>query len=33
MQEHRRALFTGAAAAVMAWVAFLGVLWLSLSPR
>jgi hypothetical protein len=33
MQEHRRALFTGTAAAVMAWLTFLAVLWWSLSPR
>jgi hypothetical protein len=33
MQEHRRALVTGTAAAVIAWLAFLAVLWWSLSPH
>jgi hypothetical protein len=33
MQRQRRALFTGSAAAILAWIAFLAVLWWSVSPR
>lgn len=33
MQHDRRALFTGSAVAIGAWVVFLAVLWGSAAPR
>ncbi|MEA2674276.1 MAG: hypothetical protein QOI92_1468 [Chloroflexota bacterium] len=33
MQQRRRALVTGSAVAILAWVVFLGVLWWGVAPR
>jgi len=33
VQQDRRALFTGTAMAIGAWVVFLAVLWWGISPR
>jgi hypothetical protein len=33
MQQDRRALVAGSAIAIVAWVAFLAVLWWGASPR
>lgn len=31
--QRRRALLTGSATAILAWLVFLAILWWSLSPR
>jgi hypothetical protein len=33
MQQDRRALFTGSAVAIVAWIVFLALLWWGLSPE
>jgi hypothetical protein len=33
MHDRRRALVTGSAAAILAWVAFLVILWWGVTPR